>query len=331
MPSLSVIEFFDRSGEIIVTKIPYEGSGEFVLGTQLIVQESQVAVFYKDGRALDLFEAGRYTLLSDNLPILSNFYGLAFDGKSPFRSSVYFIATKTFINLGWGTPTPILYRDTDFHMVSLRAHGVYSIRIKDPHVFLQTIVGTRGLQTTFSIEEYFRSVIVSRFNEVLGQKMKSILDLPAQYSEIVLSVKQNVKSDFEQYGIELVDLIVEAITVPSEVQEMINRAAGIAVQDTEKYRAISAADAMLAAAKNQAGAGEVMGAGLGLGLGLETVKQISQNSHAVHQSPDQQNTHTALTTQEIKDRLKALKELKDEGILSDEEFEEQKKKLLAQM
>jgi membrane protease subunit (stomatin/prohibitin family) len=127
MAIIDLIEFFDPTGEIIVTKEPQIGSGEFRLGSQLVVQESQLAVFFKDGKALDGFTAGRHTLTTQNLPLLGALIGAPFDGKSPFRSYVYFVALKTFINLGWGTANPVMFRDADFKMVSLRANGMFSI------------------------------------------------------------------------------------------------------------------------------------------------------------------------------------------------------------
>ena len=269
MATMDLIEFFDDAGDIMVAKIPYEGSGEFRLGCQLIVQESQVAVFYRDGQALDGFLPGRHTLSTQNLPMLGRIIGAPFGGKSPFRAYVYFVAMKAFVNLGWGTQAPVLFRDTDFRMISLRGHGAFSIRIANPRTFLNTLVGTRGMETTFALEEFFRSVIISRLNETLGSVMKSILDLPTHYNTIALRTKEAVAVDFEQYGIQLVDLLVQAITPPPEVQEMINRASGVAAQDAEKYGAIAAADAMRDVARNPGGiAGEGMGAGLGLALGF---------------------------------------------------------------
>ena len=250
MATLKIIEFFDPTGDIMVTKIPDEGSAEFVLGSQLIVQESQVAIFYKNGQALDGFKSGRHTLMTQNLPLLRKVIGLGFGGKSPFRTYVYFVATKTFVNLGWGTSNPILFRDKDFRMVSLRAYGSFGVRITKPRIFLNTLVGTRGMETTFAIEEYLRSMIVSRLNQVLGSTMESILDLPVLYTQISEDTKRAVAAHFEQYGIQLVDLLIEAITLPDDVQDMINRATGVAAQDVSAYQAISAADALRDAAQN---------------------------------------------------------------------------------
>src|SRR5213082_227539 len=117
--ALSIVEYMDPTGDVIVARVPHGGSGEFKLGSQLVVQESQVAAFFRDGRCLDVFEAGRHTLATANLPLLGKLISLPFGGTSPFRASVYFIATKTFVNLGWGTSTPVLFRDAELRMVSL--------------------------------------------------------------------------------------------------------------------------------------------------------------------------------------------------------------------
>lgn len=334
MPILDIIEFFDQSGKIIVTKVPSIGSGEFRLGSQLIVQESQVAVFYSDGQALDQFDAGRHKLSTRNLPLLGSVIKLPFGGWSPFRCYVYFVATKTFINLGWGTRSPILFRDTDFRMISLRAYGAYSLRIVKPKVFLNTLVGTRGMETTDALEDFFRTIIASRLNEVLGSTMKAILDLASLYNVIALKTKEAVANDFEQYGVQLVDLLVQAITPPPEVQAAMNRASGVAAQDAEKYRAIAAADAMVDAANNPGGvAGEGMGAGVGLAMGLGMAQQMAQlmtPSPGLASRTQEHFTSSKeqLSPEQIVAKLKTLKELQSNGLISDADFEEQKRRLL---
>jgi membrane protease subunit (stomatin/prohibitin family) len=328
-----VIEFLDDSGEIMIVRQPQQGSGEFTLGSQLVVQESQVGVFFRDGQMLDAFQAGRHTLVTQNLPLLARLIGAPFGGKSPFRAYVYFVALKTFVNLGWGTPTPVLFRDSDFRMVSLRAHGAYSIRITQPRVFLNTLVGTRGLETTHALEEFFRTVIVSRLNKVLGERMKSILDLPAQYSHIAVDVKEAVRADFNQYGIELVDLLVEAITVPPEVQQMMNKATGVAAQDAEKYRAIAVSDALRDAAQNPGQTGGAMGAGIGLGVGLGMAKTLADELGATR-SPAPAATGASppkLSPAEVKAKLQQLKEFKDDGLITEADYDEQKRRILSQM
>ena len=158
----------------MVIKQPEVESGEFRLGSQLVVQESQLAVFYRDGLSLDIFEAGRHTLSTLNLPLLGGLIGAPFGKNSPFRAYVYFVSTKTFTGLGWGTGTPVNFRDSELRMVKLRAHGTFAIRITEPRTFLQTIVGTMGKESTFQVEKYVRSFIVSKLNVNLAKNLDTI-------------------------------------------------------------------------------------------------------------------------------------------------------------
>jgi membrane protease subunit (stomatin/prohibitin family) len=329
-----VIEFLDDSGEIMISRVPPQGSGEFMAGSQLVVQESQVAVFFRDGQMLDVFQAGRHTLATQNLPLLSRLIVGAFKGKSPFRAYVYFVALKTFVNLGWGTASPVLFRDSDFRMVSLRAHGAFSIRITQPRVFLNTLVGTRGLETTYALEEFLRTIIVSRLNTVLGQRMKSILDLPVEYSHIAVDTKEAVHADFGQYGIELIDLLVEAITVPPDVQQMINKATGVAAQDADKYRTIAMSDALRSAAENPGQTGGAMGAGMGLGVGLGMARAMADELTGFNKTPPAAGAAPAaarLSAADVKAKLQQLKDFKAEGLITDADYEEQKRRILGQM
>lgn len=325
MAILDLIHFMDDSGTIMVCKRPQDDQDEIRLGSQLVVQESQIAYFYRDGKFLDTFGPGRHTLQTNNIPLLGALIGAPFGGRSPFKAYVYFVATKVFTNLGWGTTSPVLFRDTDFRMVSLRAHGIYSMRISNPVLFLNTLVGTKGFEYTAQLEDFLRSMIVSQLNGVLGRQMKSILDLPMVYNEISETTKNNVRAEFEQYGLELVDLIVEAITPPEEVQKMLNRATGVAAQDAEKYRAIAAADAVLEAAKNPSGgAGSATGAGLGLGIGISMAQTLTEGIRPASQVA----ASSAPPGGDTKSKLIALKELLDSGLITQEEFEQKKQKLL---
>ncbi len=333
MAIFNLIEFHDDSGEIIVARVPQDqASGEFVLGSQLVVHETQVAAFFRNGQLLDLFGPGRHTLNTQNLPLLGALIGAPFGGKSPFRASVCYVATNAFVNLGWGTQSPVVFRDSDFRMITLRAHGTFSIRVSDPRLFLTSLVGTRGLETTFALEEFLRSIIVSKLNEVMGSVMRSILDLPVHYSAISQGTKKAVLDDFSQYGLELVDLFVQAITPPAQVQDMINRASGVAVQDVAAYQAIAAADAMRDAARNPGGAaGEGVGAGIGIAMGLGMAQQMLGGGSL---SPTGAQAGAAavqnrLSAGEIKQRLAQLKELLDEGLIDEADFAEKKKALIA--
>jgi len=330
MAVLNLISFVDESGAIMVRRRPADDRDEIRMGSQLIVQENQLAYFFRDGKFLDSFGPGRHTLSTNNLPLLGGMTKTPF-GNSPFKAFVYFISLKTFANLGWGTSSPVLFRDSDLRMVSLRAHGLYSIRIANPILFLNTLVGTKGFEFTTKLEGFFRTIIVSHLNGELGRKMKSILDLPVLYDEIAETTKYNVRTEFAQYGLELVDLIVEAIMPPEDVQKMLNRATGVAAQDVDKYRVVTSADAALEAAKNPgSGSATGVGAALGLGLGISMAQNLSQGMGIGSASTQPPKTSVA-NMEEIKSILVSLKELLDSGVISIEEYERQKQKLLGQI
>ena len=326
-----VVEFQDPSGEIMVARRPEEGTAELVSGSQLIVQDGQIAAFFHDGKPTDGFRAGRYNLSTQNLPVLSKLLKLATLSKSPFRSYVYFVALKTFTDLGWGTPTPILFRDSEFRMVNLRAHGAFAVRVANPKVFLLTIVGTQGIQRTFALQEYLRKIIVSRLAQILPELLSTILDLPKHYEEIASRVKRAVHEDFNQYGIELVDLLIEAITLPTEVQEAINRATGVrAVGKDElgRYERVARSDALRDAAQQPGGeAAAGMGAGLGFGAGMQIAREMV-GPGAGGSSP---GGAAPLTADQVKAKLKELKGLLEEGLISQDDFEAKKKQLLDQL
>jgi membrane protease subunit (stomatin/prohibitin family) len=273
--AFDVVELLDPTGEMMVGRIPQEGSGDFLTGSQLVVQENQVAVFYRDGRATDQFRAGRRTLSTENLPILASISRLAFGGHVPFRAYVYFVNLKVFTDMRWGTPNPILFRDSEFGLVNLGARGTSAIRIIDHTRFLNTIVGTQGLQTTPKIKDYLRQIIASRFATVLPEVQTTVADLPQQYPNLSARMKAALTDDFSQYGLELVDLIVENVTLPSEVQVAIDRVAGTrAVRDDEvaKFQQVQTMSALRDAAVTGGEGG--MAAGVGLGAGLALAKQL---------------------------------------------------------
>ncbi len=293
---LSVIEFFDNTGQQIVHRWPETGSTDIRWGSQLIVQESQAAVFFRDGRALDTFTPGRYTLSTQNLPLLTNLLSIPFGGTSPFQSQVYFVNLKVFTNLHWGTAEPIAFRDTDFSMVRLRAYGVFSVRVNEPQLFVNKIVGTQNVYTTDGLQDFFRNVIVSRLNNLLGETLKTILDLPKYYDALDAAVKARVKDDFAQYGVELVDMLINAITPPDEVQKVIDERTGMGViGNMSQYMQFKSARAIEDAAQNQGGAaGATAGLGIGAGLGFAMPGLINQ---AMQQMGSQGTAKTPISAQ----------------------------------
>jgi len=278
---LEVIEFFDEKGTDIVHRIPEKGSADIAVGSQLIVRENQTAVFFRDGKALDTFGPGRHTITTLNIPLLKNLLGLAFDGKSPFRAEVYFVNMKVFPNAKWGTSEPIPFRDRDLDIIRIRAHGIYSYRVKDPQLFVNKIVGTQNIYMRDEIEDFFKNVIISRLTDFLGETYTSIFDLPRNYDELSTGAKSRVFEDFDKYGVELIDFYIKSITPPPEVEKMIDERAGMkAVGNLDDFTKFQAAKAMRDAAKQEggaAGAGVGMGAGIGMGMMIPEILKESMD------------------------------------------------------
>ena len=262
---LEVIEWLDATGEQMLCRIPESGSGEIKYGAQLIVRESQAAVLFYKGKACDAFGPGRHTLTTGNIPLLTKILAIPWGMTSPLRAEVYFANLKVFPNLKWGTSNPVAFRDNELGLVRLRSHGVFNIRIIQPVLFINTMAGTMGKFTTEEVEEYLKQVIVSRFNDYLGEELDTLLNLPGRFDELADGLKKRLKQDFSRFGLELDALFITSITPPAEVQAAIDDRSRLSViQDMDKFVAMKAAMAMEKAAES----GGEAGAGLGLGMGM---------------------------------------------------------------
>jgi membrane protease subunit (stomatin/prohibitin family) len=268
---LEVIEWVDGGPAEIVHRVPETGSAETKLGAQLVVRDSQAAVFFRNGRGLDVLGPGRHTLTTANIPILTKVLALPFGFTSPFRCEVYFVSTRVLTSLRWGTKDPVAFRDRELGLVRLRAFGTFTMRVTQPLLFVNQLVG--ATQATFAstdVEDYLREVIVSRLNDYLGESVDTLLDLPKHYDELARVVHERLVADFAKYGLELGDFFVSRITPPEDVQRVLDERTGMAaVGDIDAYLKFKTAQALDGVARNNASAGGVaLGVGAGLGMML---------------------------------------------------------------
>jgi len=219
---LENLEWFDDTGKALVHRIPEKGSGEIKYGAQLTIRENQVGVFFYQGKAIEAFGPGRHTLKTANIPILTKLVSLPWGMTSPLRAEVYFVNMKIFINLKWGTRDPVAFKDSELGLIRLRAFGVFNLQVVQPVLFINSMVGTQCIFTTGEIDEYLNRVIISRFNDYMGENLDSILNLPAKYDELSEGLAKRLQHDFSRFGLGLSHLYINSITPPPEVQEAID-------------------------------------------------------------------------------------------------------------
>ena len=317
---MDVIEFVDDSGTVLVKRIPDSGHLEIIWGSQLTVRESQEAVFFRDGKALDVFGAGRHILKTQNVPVVGKWVtSFGYGENSPFRAEVIFVAKQLFANLKWGTREPILFRDTELQAVRLRSFGSYSIQVADTMLFVNKVVGTKGLFATNSIEDYLKGIIVSKLNTVLANELKSIFDISKSIDQLNLILRTELQTDFNGLGLQIHDFYIQSISVPDEVQKIIDSKSGMGVVgNLDQYMKFKIADSIGDAAKNNGAAGTSLGLGAGIGMGMALPNLIQQSMNPQ-------------INESVSDKIKKLKELLDMGALSQQEFDEKKRELLKQL
>ncbi len=282
---IDVIEWLDDSSDTMVYRFERHNN-EIKYGAKLIVRESQVAVFVNEGEIADIMQPGTYELETKNIPILTSLKHWDHAFNSPFKAEVYFLNTKRFTDLKWGTKNPITVRDPEFVMVRLRAFGTYEMRLKDPEIFLKEVVGTDGHFTTDEIDAQLTNLIVSKFATVLGSSGIPVLDLAANYEEFGKFVTEKISPYFDEYGLSLTKMLIENISLPPEVEKALDKRTSRALtgnlDDNLKYN--------MGEAVGSAGEGgsSTMSDMMGMGAGLAMAGQMG-NMFNPQQNQQNQN------------------------------------------
>ena len=283
---LEIIEWFDETGKEIIHRIPENGSGEIKFGAQLIVRESQSAILFYNGKAYDAFPAGRHTLQTANIPLLTKILSLPWAMTSPLRAEVCFANMKVFPNLKWGTRDPVAFKDSQLGLIRLRAFGMFNIQIVQPVLFINSLVGTQGIFSTEEIEEYLSKVIVSRFNDYLGDNLDSFINLPGQYDEMADGLRKILEKDFSHFGLSLQNLYINSITPPPDVQQAIDDKSRLGVfDDLNKLMKMKAAMSFEKASESEGGAGA--GMGMGAGFMMPTMFNSMLQNQGDKQKPEE--------------------------------------------
>jgi excisionase family DNA binding protein len=282
-----VVEYPNEMSEEIVHRFPEEGVADLRIGSQVIVRESQRVVFFRGGKALDVFGPGTHTIVTANIPKLIDFIGKAFNDRTPFTAEVYYVSVKEFANEKWGTPQPIIVRNPGMALgvALLQGFGSYSFQVSDPQQFITQIVGAQGTYRSTDIENRLRSMLLSKLQDVLGEttSAKSVVDLIGLTEELGAAVRAKAQDDFAAIGLLLKSFYIANLK-PSDKSAQELRDMGML--DMQTYTQLQAADAMREAAQNPSGgAGLTAGIGAGMGIGNVLSQSLSGMTGASAQQP----------------------------------------------
>lgn len=282
-----VIEYPSEMRDEIVHRFPETGIGDFRIGSQVIVRESQAAVFFRDGQALDVFRAGRHTITTANIPLLVNLLGKLFNDRTPFTAEVFFVSMKEFANEKWGTPQPIIVRNPGMGLgvALLQGFGTYSFQVKDPQQFVTQVVGAQGAYRTTDIEERLKTILLSKLQDVLGETTaaSSVVDLIGLTEEVGAAVRAKAQDDFEALGMQLKTFYIGNLKPSSKSAQELR---DMGMLDMATYTQLQAADAMRDAAQNPSG-GAGLTAGIGAGMGIGNLMQQATSGALQQQQQSQ--------------------------------------------
>ena len=285
---IDIVEWIDQTNDTLVYRFQRYGN-EIKNGAKLIVRESQVGVFINEGELADVFPPGTYTLETQNLPILSTLKGWKHGFKSPFKAEVYFVSTRMFKSMKWGTPNVFYVRDQDFGRVSLRAFGTYTFKVKDAAKFIKEVSGTDGEFTTAEVTDELRSLIITRFIDSIGESGLSLLDFASNYKDLSDFCSKKLQEEFVEYGLEVKKFLINSINLPEELQKKLDMGTGMnMIGDMNKYQQMKMADSMEAAANNPGGGG---GGGMENMFGMAMMGQMMNKGGMMGGNQNQQQQY----------------------------------------
>jgi membrane protease subunit (stomatin/prohibitin family) len=321
---VDVIHWTEETDGVLAYRFPMQDF-EIQYGAELTVRESQMAVFVDEGEIADVFGPGRRTLTTQTLPLLTNLKNWDKLFQSPFKSDVYFYSTRLQLNQKWGTANPITIRDKEFGAVRLRAFGIYSYRITDPKAFYLNVSGTRAVYTVDDLEGQLRNTTVASISDLFGESGIAFLDMAANQEELGALLKTRVEPMFRQYGLMLDRFQVENVSLPEELQKVLDQRIGMGVvADMGRYTQFQTAQSISVAAANQGGAAGV-GAGLGAGVAIGQTMAAGISVAAQSVKP------AAEDAGEVTSAIEKLHELMTKGILTQQEFDAKKTDLLKKL
>jgi excisionase family DNA binding protein len=268
---IDLIEYPNEMRDEIVHRFPEVGQGSYRIGSQLIVRESQAAVFFRDGNALDVFGPGRHTIVTYNIPLLVEQIGKLFNEKTPFPAEVYFVSMREFADRKWGTPQPIIVRNPNMALgvALLQGFGTYSFQVKDTQQLVTQLVGAQGVYRTSDIESRLRAMLLSKLQDLLGETAakNSVPEMIGLTEELGAGVRAKTQDDFLALGFTLKSFYIENLKPSSKSAQELR---DMGMLDMTTYTQLQAADALRDAAQNPSG-GAGLTAGIGAGLGVGNV------------------------------------------------------------
>jgi membrane protease subunit (stomatin/prohibitin family) len=321
---VEVIDWVDDSNDTVIYKFPDKGN-KIMNGAQLTVRESQVAVLINEGEFGDEYKPGRHELTTQNMPITTTLKSWKYLFNSPFKVDVFYVSTKQFTNLKWGTSNPIIMRDPEFKQVRLRSFGTYTMRVIDAKKFIKEFAGTNPWVRVETISEQLRNTIVSKLSEGLAEAGVSVLDLAANFTEIGDRLKPIFQVEFDTWGIELGKFYIENVSLPEEVEKMLDKTTQLSMMSDKlnQFNQMQSGIALEKMADNPGAAGT---AGIGAGVILTNMMQSQQQPQNVNTPAS-----TANEQQKMLDLLKQLGDLKTAGVITEEEFNQKKAEILGKL